>query len=411
MRVLQINKFHTVQGGADKYYLDLTKELKMAGHQVANFAMQRPDNQHSEWSQYFVSQLDFSLSSNPLKNIKNTLRVIGRSFWSIEAAKKLERLIKDFQPDVAHLHTFYHQLSPSILPVLKKYNIPVIMTVHDYNLISCNYVRYHHNAICSHSINGNYWKAIIHKCVKDSYLASMVEALNHYLFKWLKIYEKHVDLFIFPSKFHAAEHGNSELKMKNTITINNYFEANGTIDNNEIGDYIFYVGRLSPEKGVDTLIKAYAKAETHLKLIICGDGPQLKELKSLAAELKTNVEFLGYLPNEQVLNYLVKSAFKVFPSRALENQPLVILESMALGKPVIASNVGGISELIENEKNGLLFESGNEDELAIKIKELSDDSNKLLRLGLKAKQTIEQEFNKNLHFNKLINIYNQMLQN
>jgi len=282
MRILQINKFHFIQGGADKYYLDISQKLKESGHKVANFAMQHPKNADSAYKNYFVSQLDFSMQKNILKNIWHSLKIVGRTFWSTEAAKQLEKLIVDFKPDVAHLHTFYHQLSPAILKVLKKHKVPVVMTVHDMHLISCNYVRFHHNQICSHTLNKNFWQAVPYKCVKNSYLASGLEALGHYFHKWLKIYEQNIDLFIFPSEFQAKEHIVSNFKMKRYKILNNYINTetlafsrprNNTSSKNS--NFIIYVGRLSEEKGIDVLIKAYAQLNTDIKLKIIGDGPKL----------------------------------------------------------------------------------------------------------------------------------------
>lgn len=411
MRILEINKFNFVQGGADKYYLDITEDLKKAGHEVANFCVSHEKNLKSDYDKYFVSPLDFSMSNGAFGEIKNGFKIVGRTLWSFEAAKKIEQLILDFKPDVAHIHTIYHQLSPSILSVLKKHKIPVVMTVHDFGLISCNYVRYHHGKLCSHTINGNFWKAIAYKCVKDSYLASALEALTFYFHKQINIYKKSIDYIIFPSIFHASEHEKAGFSVSQSQVVNNYFEADKYKANYKTGNYIFFIGRIFPEKGLDTLISAYSKSSTKLKLVIGGDGPELEKMKKLAKDLKVNAKFLGYMKNSDVLKYISNSAFTVFPSRALENQPLVVLESMALGKPVIASKNGGTPEIITGKVDGLLFEAGNIDELAEKITALSSSKKNIVAMGRKARSTVKNRYNKKRHLEKLTTIFELLAKN
>lgn len=410
MRVLEINKFHFNHGGADKYYLEVSDALKAAGHTVAHFSMRHPENRASNYEKYFVSEVDFSFSGNSFKKLTNTLKVVGRIFWSFEAARNIEKLITAFKPDIAHIHTIYHQLSPSILSVLKKHNIPVVMTVHDFGLISCNYVRYHDDAICSHTIDGKYWKAVFHKCVKNSYVASALEAAAFYFHRSIGVYEKHIDHFIFPSTFHQTEHIKAGFSMKNHNVLANYIDTKNLVPQYEIGEYILVVGRLFKEKGADLALKAYAQSNIRLPLVIMGNGPLETELKNQVTEygLENRVTIEPFLGDDNQHERIKNAAFVINPSRALENQPIAILESMALGKTVIASNTGGVSDIIENGVDGILFERENVTDLKEKIESAAVQLSECINRGIKARLKIENTFNKQVHLDALELLFSQL---
>ena len=155
MKILNINKFFYLRGGAERYYFALSKLLEDNGHKIIPFSMKEEKNFPSSYSKYFVDNLE--LGNAGLNIINKSIRPI----WYKEAQKKLEALIKLEKPDIAHLHLIYHHLSPSILPILKKYNIPVVMTVHDYKLICPNYKLYTKNAVCKRCKGHKYYNAFI----------------------------------------------------------------------------------------------------------------------------------------------------------------------------------------------------------------------------------------------------------
>jgi glycosyltransferase involved in cell wall biosynthesis len=420
MRILQINKFNFAQGGADRYYLELSALLREQGHEVANFAMasraqtqtSRGLTRISEWEKYFVSYVDFSLRHAFLRQPINIFKAIGRTFWSFAAAHKLSKLIRAFRPDVAHVHNIYHQLSVSVLWVLKKNKIPVVMTVHDWNLISCNYVRYHHGRTCSHTIDGKFWRAVTNKCVKDSYLASAIEALAHYFHKGLRVYERYVACFIFPSKFLAHEYIRAGFKMRQQVVLSNYVASSSVTKDHDGERYMVYVGRLSEEKGLATLLTTLKFIEQNIKLKIVGAGPLFEHYKLQATnyKLRDKVEFLGHKNQAQTIKLIKNSLFMVFPSQALENQPLVLLEAMAQGVPVIASRSGGVSEIVADGKTGLLFEPGKASELTEKISRLLNDDELRSRLGKDA-QAQAYKYSATEHYRHLRDIYDRLVKN
>jgi len=135
MKILIVNSFNFLKGGSDRAALDMLKILEDHGHEVAYFSTIHPDNYPSKWSKYFVKYYDLNSSHGWMSKIKIVLRI----WYNFEARKKIRALIRDFKPDIAHLHNIYHHLSPSVISELKKHKIPVVKTLHDYKLISPNY--------------------------------------------------------------------------------------------------------------------------------------------------------------------------------------------------------------------------------------------------------------------------------
>ena len=194
MRVLLINKFHYLRGGAERAYFDTAHILAESGHQVAFFSMQHPENFQTEWSHFFVAREEYT-EGNP--TLGERFRLVRNILWNFEAARKLEALIDEFQPEIAHLHNTYHQLSPSILWTLKKRHIPIVMTLHDYKLLSPNYSLFVRGKIWEHTSG---WRCLKDRCVKDSLFKSLFCVLEKWLHDFLGSYRK-VDRFIAPSHF------------------------------------------------------------------------------------------------------------------------------------------------------------------------------------------------------------------
>lgn len=360
MRILQVNKFHYPRGGADKYYLELGRTLEVSGHQVAYFSMKHPKNIASKWSQYFVSRLSFNEGG-----FLDKLKTPGRIIYSLEAKKKFSHIIKDFKPDVIHIHNIYHQLSPSILDVARQAKIPVVMHVHDYKLICPNYQLFAHGKICEACKPNKYWQCVKKRCFKNSCFKSSLAALEMHLHHnvW-QIYRKNIDLFITPSQFmknKLVEFSWPEDKIK---VIVNPFSAdliNQDVPAQSKSDYLLYFGRLSQEKGLETLITAAKLSQQKIKIV--GSGPEENNLRTQVAKQKASVEFLGFKEGNELRDIILGAKAVVVPSIWYENMPLSMLEALSLGKVVIASKIGGLPEIIKDGENGYLFEAGSAQDL------------------------------------------------
>lgn len=397
MRIILANKFNHLKGGADKYFLDLADILAGAGMEVAKFSMASPENLADRHERYFVSQVDFNKG-----NLFQKLKAAGRLLYSFEAARKFERLVADFKPDLVHIHNIYHQISPSILPVAKRHGLPVIMHLHDYKLLCPNYRMFNRQGICEKCKGGKFYHCALDRCLKDSFSKSLLGSLEMYLqHKILKIWDRNIDLYIAPSEFmraKAIEWGVEPGK----IAVLPYFIKTGEFRPGGHGDdYLLFFGRLSPEKGIDTLIEAVEKLP-EVKLKIVGSGPEFQVLKERigSSGLKSRVELLGPKYGEELKGLVRNSLAVVVPSRWYEVSGIVNLEAAALGRPIIASDIGGIGEIVKDGINGLLFKPGDSEDLARKIGLL-----KTVDLPGLGDRAVSERFSPQIHLEKLRSIY------
>jgi glycosyltransferase involved in cell wall biosynthesis len=315
-----------------------------------------------KYSQYFVDALDFS----SLGNVSwwRKMRAVGQIFYSYEAKRKLEALLDAHPVDVAHIHNIYHHISPSILKVFKKRGIPVVMTVHDYKLVSPNYTLFHHGRVHEEDARGWYWSCVKNKCFKDSRLFSLIvvlEMIFHHKFK--RYYEKLVAVFLAPSQFMQTMLVRHRFSPKKIRHLPLFVEAQKINQAKELKGVV-YIGRLSEEKGVAVLLRA-AKETPEISYTIVGTGPAFASLQTLSHELGLrNVIFTGYKTGAELESLRLSARLLVVPSIWYENYPLTVVEAKARGQVVIASAIGGIAEMLPKE---LLVVPGDARELASKI--------------------------------------------
>lgn len=364
MKILLVNKFHYLRGGAERAYFDTAEILRSRGHEIAFFSMEHPQNEPTPWSRFFVSPVEYSADGR--MSVRAKLRAAARILWNREAEKKIGALMDEFRPDVVHFHNIYHQLSPSVIRAAYKRGIPTVMTLHDYKLVSPNYSLFVRGKIWDHSSG---LRCILDRCVKDSRAKSLVCAAEKWLHSMFGTYGK-IDVFVAPSRFLSAKFREHGFRPRITLLPQPLlpFPEESALDGG--GEHILFFGRLSPEKSVETLLRAVSFLGATEKLVIVGDGPDRNRLENLAQEilLPESYSFLGAKYDGELENIKRKAKAIVIPSEWFENMPYVLLESLASGVPVIAARIGGMAERIENGKNGFLYEPGNARELAEKIR-------------------------------------------
>ncbi len=408
MKILLINKFLYPKGGDATSTLNTAKLLSSKGHKVILWGMRNPLNPEYPYEKYFVSNVDFD-NVKGLKKIKAALNIL----YSFEAKDKIDKLIKLDKPDIAHLNNFAHQISPSILHVFRKYSIPVVMTMHDYKMVCASYSMLNKGQVCEACKGAKYYYCFLKKCVKNSKLKSLLNTVEMYLHhKILGIYDL-VDAFISPSLFlknKLLEMGFKKeiVHLYNFIDINKFEIVKNKKPTNE--NSVVYFGRLSPHKGLSTLLEAAKKIKTNVEIKIIGDGPLKNTLKEkVNLENINNVKFLDHMNGESLYKEIIKSLAVVLPSQWYENNPMSVLEAFALGKPVIGARIGGIPELVKDSETGLTFEPGNADDLSSKIDYLKIHPEKVREMGNNARIFIEQEPNADKHYEKLTDIYKTVI--
>lgn len=356
MKVLLINKFHYKKGGSETYYFTIAQAFNHLGHSVCFFSMQDEKNIVCEQSKYFVS------NSSVKGNVKSKLNMIMHIAYSKEAYKKTKELCETEKPDLVILNLVHKQLTCSVIDAIKDYNkdLPIFWTMHDLICVCPSYTMLDGNGnICEKCLHGDFSNCKKNNCAHGSKLMSILSTYEANQIKKHGWYNM-VDLFICPSMFYRDKlrEGNFTTGkiewMRNPLPIDTKYELNNHDDK-----YILFFGRLSKEKGVKTLIDAMKDKKYRLKVL--GTGPLEEELKDyIKSNNIPNVELLGFKSGEELTNYVRKSRCVVLPSEWYENGPYSAMEAMALGKPLIVSNLGGLPELVEDSKNGFIFREKSE---------------------------------------------------
>lgn len=409
MKILQVNKYYYPKSGSDRYLFDVSMMLQNHGHKVIPFAMKHKKNVETVYSRYFVENIDYERVIR--KSVLDKMSAFFKIIYSHEAKKKVQSLITKEKPDVAHVHKFSNTLTPSVLYGIKKREIPIVQTLHDYRTICPNYNLYDFSKfeLCEECKGHHYINAIKKRCQKSSILIGLNIALESYLYHLLKTYENTIDLFISPSNFLREKMIEFGVDKNKIICIPNFVNCKNYSPNYFNSNYILYFGRLEKHKGVKTLIKAM-KDVKDFKLYLIGSGNYRIELdKIVKKDNVRNVEFFGFVKREQLVKLIKNSLFTVLPSEWYENCPMTILESFALGKPVIGANIGGIPELVNHGSTGLLFETGNVKDLAEKISYLLENRNLVVEMGKNARKKVERNYNEEIHYRKLINAYEYII--
>lgn len=253
MRILQINKYHYIKGGADRVYFNTMNLLERHGHEVVSFSTLKPENAPSNYSGYFVPYIDHR-HNNTFNNMLDASRYINNK----AAYKNLKRLLHEFRPDVAHLHLFYGDLSASILRAFRESDIPVVHSVHDYRLLCpANTLLDSHNKICEKCRTRSYYNCAIKKCLEGNFFYSSVLAIEGYYRKYFIDPLDYIDRFIFVSKFAEMKHIEFDQRYAGkSDQLYNFTDMEGEDIKSPKGRYLLFFGRLVKEKGIETLLKA-----------------------------------------------------------------------------------------------------------------------------------------------------------
>jgi glycosyltransferase involved in cell wall biosynthesis len=399
-RLLSVNSYHYHRGGADNVYFQHAALMEGLGWRNAFFAMHYPKNLATEWSRFFVDEIQFGHSYSLGQKVVKAAKVI----WSFEAQRQLRRLLAEFRPDVAHLHNIYHHLSPSILPVLRKAGVPTVMTAHDLKIACPNNKMYNTTGVCERCKGGRLSNVVRFRCVQDSLAASAIVAAEAAVNGSLRSYRDNVDRIVVPSRFFLEKFVEWGWPRETFRYIPNWLDATRIEADPRPGAYFLYLGRLAPEKGVATLIRAARQAG--VRLAVAGDGPMRQELDALADGATDRIELFGFRSGEDLARLVRGARAVVAPSEWYENAPLSVLEAMAAGKPLLGSRIGGIPELIEEGRTGWLFKAGDVDALAGLLRKVADAPDATLEaMGREGRTRVERDYNRQAYVDAMLALY------
>jgi len=403
MRILFCNKYNYRFSGTEVYLFELMELLRRQGHEVALFAMADERGEPTAYDQYFVPHVDFKSERGTWQKARN----VAHAIYSTESRRRLRALIRDFRPDVAHVRNIYHHLSPSILWELKAQSVPVLYHLNDFKVLCPSYNLVSQGEACEACRGGAFWHALRPKCYPGlgARFALTAEAYFH---RYLRTYQKCVDLFLAPSRFvrdKFVEHGWDAEKFE----VLPHFQPTHPVEPVASDGPVLYFGRLSAEKGVGDLLRAM-QFNPDLRLVIAGDGPQREALQNLASSLGlSDVQFVGHVDAAQRDRVIAQSRFTVLPSHAYETLGKTILESYALGRAVIASDTGSRRELVHNGETGLLYRCGDVDQLAHAIRSLAARPELAERMGHGGWEFVRRNHTPTAHYQRLSDVYERMI--
>lgn len=403
MKLCYLNNHLYLRGGSERVMFTEAALMRKEGLDVSFFGCRGPDDLERAHAALYPPAVPIDRLAG-LDKWRHALRVvynpgIGRAF---------RRFLDAVQPRLLHAHNIYGGLTTAVLDVARDAGLPVVLTAHDYKLVCPSYLALDHGRVCTACEGGRFYRCLLKRCHKSSLAASALYTAEAYLAAWGRKYAV-VRRILCASRFmHRRLLENGYAPERLTVLPNPVDTASVEPS---IGDgaHALYIGRLSPEKGVPTLLRAIEELDIPLRLV--GEGPLRGDLESQAGRgrLRDRVAFAGYRTGEDLAREYRDAAFLVIPSEWYENAPMAVLEAFAHGKPVIGANIGGIPELVEPGKTGLLFPPGDVEALRRALDDLWRNRAARGDLGAAARRRAEEEFSPDRHREQLLAIYEDCL--
>ena len=368
MKILMVNKFLYPNGGSETYIFEIGKKLVELGHEVQYFGMEHEGRIVGNRADSYTSNMDFH--TGKLQKLLYPFKIL----YSTEARKKIRVVLEDFVPDVVHLNNINFQITPAILYEIRdfekknKKKIKVVFTAHDYQWVCPNHMMYIPTTgeICDRCLGGKYGNCAKYKCIHGSTVKSILGSVESWLYHGRKTYDL-VDAIICPSRFMAEQLATDSVLKDKLVVMHNFLTVEALEITEEKEDYVLYFGRYAKEKGIETLLEV-CKELPDIPFVFAGSGPLKEDVAKVS-----NIKDVGFYSGDALKNLISKARFSIYPSEWYENCPFSVMESQMYGTPVIGADIGGIPELIQVNKTGELFESGNKEQLRNAVYSLWND--------------------------------------
>lgn len=382
MRVLVAHAYYRQRGGEDAVFEDEAQMLEAHGHDVARFTVRNDD-------------LD---ESRPLTT---AVRVV----WNRGAVRDVREMIRASDPEVAHFHNTFPGLSPAVLAAAHAEGLPVVMTLHNYRLLCANALLFRNGRPCEDCVGRHVaWPAIHHRCYRESRAATTTVAAMLATHRLLRTWDRNVDAFVTPTEFARRKLVEAGLPAAKVVAKPNFVAPDPGVGPGH-GGYAAFVGRLSPEKGISMMLRAWEPLGRLLPLRIAGDGPLAPEVEAAAARLP-GVSWLGRLTADEVAELVADAQVLVLPSEWYETFGRVAIEAFACGTPVLASRLGAMAELVEHRRTGMLFEPGSAPALRSAVEEfLGFPEEVVAAMRAEARRKYESRYTAEVNYEILAGIY------
>lgn len=391
LKIVLVHNTYQQPGGEDVVFEQECRMLEHAGHQVVTYC-------RSNWE------------VESYRGIR-LISLAKRTVWASDTEQEFLRLLRREKPDVVHVHNTFVMISPSIYSACSQAKVPVVQTLHNYRLLCPAATFFRDGKVCEECVNGSLWQGVRHACYRKSYSASAVVALMLAAHRLRDTWRREISCFVALSEFARNKFVEGGLpKEKIFVKPNFVFPDPGARTEN--GDNALFVGRLSPQKRVNTILDAWKRLTVPIPIVIIGGGSDDREhlVAQAARDGLATVHFKGQLPREQTLAAIKKARFLIFASEWYENFPVTLVEAFACSTPVICSRIGVMEEIVADGRTGLFFTPGDPDDLARKVDWAWTHPDEIQAMGREGRKEYEAKYTAEKNYPVLMEIYKQAIE-
>lgn len=410
MRIIIANYRYFIAGGPEKYMFKFMEAARKSGIEVIPFSVDNPQNEKTPYSKYFAKPRSKQLMyADTKKSLSNLVGMVRATVWNFDAEKKLRKLIRDTKPDAVYILHEVNHLSPSIIRAAKKEGVRVVHRISDFFMFCPKYDFLCENEICEACLHGDYKKAIEHKCVKGSRAGTLLRVVAMKLYKATRVFDD-VDQYICTCEFSKNKMVEGGVASNKIVVVPTFIDSSTITPCYENDHYFLFLGRMAHQKGTIYAIEAmkYLK-NTDYVLKITGQITESLEDQEIwnyikEKELEDKIVFTGFKQGKELEALISRATCIVCPAIWYENMPNTVIEAYAYGKPVVASRIGSLEEIVEDGKTGLLFEMKNSKDMADKLLKLVEDEKLSQKLGKQAREKVEEDYCEEKHMNRVLSI-------
>lgn len=410
MRIIIANYRYFIAGGPEKYMFKFMAAAKKREIEVIPFSVANPQNEDTPYSQYFAKPRSAQLLyADTKKSLGNMIGMVRATVWNYDAEARLRKLIRATKPDAVYILHEINHLSPSIIRAARKECVRVVHRISDFFMFCPKYDFLCGNEICEACLHGDYSKAIANRCVKGSKLGTLLRVFAMKLYAAKRVFDD-VDHFICTCQFSKNKLIEGGIPAQKITCVPTFIDASQIMPSYENDKYFLFLGRMAHQKGAIYAIEAmrYLR-DTEYVLKITGtlsDSEEDQKVRAYIAEngLEEKIEFVGFQHGQALDDLIDRSTCVVCPAIWYENMPNTVIEAYAHGKPVVASRIGSLAEIVEDDVTGMLFEMKNAEELASKLRLFADDDTLSERLGKAARAKCESAYCEDRHMDDVLRV-------
>ncbi len=414
-KILVVNKYHFISGGAERYFFTIMDALREEGIEPIPFSVNYAKTLPSPYQKYFIEPVVKDGEAKMVHQkptLGQKIQLAKQVVYNTHASRAVKQICENEKPQLAYFLNFNNHISPSAIDACVAAGIPVVMRMSDFNLVCSPNMYYRDGKLCMDCKKG-FYHAVIHKCVHGSAVKSAVSAFALSVHRWIGVYKK-VSAFIAPTEFMKRELIEVGIPAAKIYRINTFAAPQLVANPEKKNPYILFLGRLAKYKGIDTAIEAFSRIEdqVNVSFYVMGDegDDDAARVKSLAQRL--NCKKVVFMPFERdkkkLLEVIQKSLFVVVPSENYENLPNTVLEAFSCSRPVIATRIGSLPDIVRDHQYGLLYDFGNVSDLSLKMEYLISHEREREHMGRNAYEVLLREYSKKGHLKHLLEVFESL---